>query len=62
MFQFLKPMFFIRDPKLLKKLAIKDFDHFPDHRTIIDEKVDKLFGKSLVALTGDKWRGGNTFL
>lgn len=55
-------MFFIRDPKLLKKFAIKDFDHFTDHTTFIDENVDKLFGRSLTMLNGDKWRGKNLLL
>lgn len=56
-FQFLKPVYVIRDPKVLKKMAVKDFDHFVDHRVIIDETMDKMFGKSLISLTGQKWRG-----
>ena len=50
-------MYFIRDPKLVKKLAVKDFDNFVDHRVIIDETVDKMFGKALISLKGQKWRG-----
>lgn len=57
MFQFRNPVFFIRDPKLVKKLAVKDFDNFLDHRVFIDEDADKMFGKSLVSLQGQKWRG-----
>lgn len=57
MFEFRKPVFLVRDPKLLKKMAVKDFDHFVDHRVIIDEDIDKMFGKSLISLTGNKWRG-----
>lgn len=57
LFQFRKPLFFVRDPKLIKKLAVKDFDYFVDHRVLIDESVDKLLGKSLLNLRGQKWRG-----
>lgn len=59
MFEFRKPVFFVRDPKLAKKLAIKDFDYFVDHRVVLDENTDKLFGKSLISLQGQKWRGKN---
>lgn len=62
MFEFRKPIFIIRDPKLLKKMAVKDFDHFVDHRVIIDETIDKMFGKSLISLTGNKWRGVTTLV
>lgn len=57
LFEFRKPIYFVRDPKIAKQLAIKDFDNFVDHRVIIDETVDKMFGKSLINLKGQKWRG-----
>ena len=57
MFEFRKPIFMIRDPKLAKKMLVKDFDHFVDHRVILDENTDKLFSKSLISLHGQKWRG-----
>jgi cytochrome P450 family 9 len=56
MFEFLKPIYFIRDPKLVKKIAVKDFEHFVDHRTVVDESMDKLFGKALLSLKGQKWK------
>ena len=40
-------------------MAVKDFEHFLDHRNIVDESIDKMFGKSLFNLTGQKWRGEN---
>jgi len=49
--------FFVRDPKLLKKLAVKDFDSFLDHRMFLSEEVDPLFGKALFSLRGQKWKG-----
>lgn len=57
MFQFRKPIYFVRDPKLVKRMAVKDFDYFVDHRVIIDDSMDKLFGKALISLQGQKWRG-----
>lgn len=51
-----KPFFSIRDPELLKQMAVKDFDHFEDHRSFVDEKADVMFGNSLVSLKGSKWR------
>ena len=59
MFEFKRPIFIIRDPKLVKKLSIKDFDNFVDHRVLVDEHSDKMFGKSLISLKGQKWRGNN---
>lgn len=53
-FEFVKPVFLIRDPKLLKKLAVKDFDYFMDHRKFID---DPLLGRGLFLLTGQEWKG-----
>ena len=57
MFEFSKPIFIIRDPKLIKQMAIKDFDNFTDHRVFFDESMNKILGKSLVTLRGQKWKG-----
>jgi len=56
LFEFSTPTFFIRDPKLLKKLTVKDFDSFLDHKSFIGEDVDPLFGRALFSLQGQKWR------
>lgn len=32
-------MLILRDPEVIKQMIIKDFDHFEDHRNLIDEKV-----------------------
>lgn len=55
-FDFHRPVFFIRDPEILRQLSIKDFDHFEDHRTFLNKASDTLFGKSLVMMKGKKWR------
>lgn len=43
LFDFRQPFFFVRDPEILKQLGVKDFDHFENHRSFIDEDVDLLF-------------------
>lgn len=56
MFDFRQPMFFIRDPELVRKIGIKDFEYFQDHRLFFESHQDALFGKSLLMLNGEKWR------
>lgn len=51
-----KPFVFIRDTDLLKRLAVKEFDHFVDHQQLIDEKMDPIIGNNLIALSGSKWK------
>ncbi|XP_074040534.1 cytochrome P450 9e2-like isoform X2 [Leptinotarsa decemlineata] len=55
-YQFLQPTLLVKDPELLKKITVKDFEHFTDHRVLISEDSDPHFGKNLFALTGKKWR------
>lgn len=57
MFQFKSPLLVIRDPDLIKQLAVKDFDHFSNHRDFIfNEDVEPLMGKSLFMMRDQKWR------
>lgn len=57
MFEFRTPAYFIRDPEVIKQIAIKDFDSFPDHRALFDENVEPLFAKGVFGLKGKKWKG-----
>ncbi|XP_074040306.1 cytochrome P450 9e2 isoform X2 [Leptinotarsa decemlineata] len=56
LYQFLTPTLILKDPQLIKQIAVKDFDYFPDHRVYIPEEADPLWGKNLFALSGEKWR------
>lgn len=56
-FEFFTPSYIVRDPKLLKKLTVKDFDYFTDHKILINEDADPLFSKAIFLLKGQKWRG-----
>jgi cytochrome P450 family 9 len=57
LFEFHHPAFFVRDPELIKRLAVKEFDSFTDHRLVLSEDAEPLFAKALFGLTGQKWRG-----
>ena len=50
------PLYVIKDPELIKRITIKDFDSFINHDHNIDEKVDSIAGRSLVTLQDEKWR------
>ncbi|XP_011869165.1 PREDICTED: cytochrome P450 9e2-like [Vollenhovia emeryi] len=50
------PTILIRDPELIKDVMVKDFEHFPDHLSFVDENINPLAGKNIFALRGDRWR------
>ena len=52
----MKPVYFLNDPELIKQIAIKDFDHFVNHRTQIDENIDPMFGRGLVSMRDQRWK------
>lgn len=61
-FAFRKPVLLLRDPEMVRRLAVTDFDHFINRQQLIDEKTDKLFGNSLFMMHGEKWRDMRTSL
>lgn len=50
------PLVLLRDPELIKDVMVKDFEHFPDHRTFASEDIDPLFGKNVFSLRGNRWK------
>lgn len=52
----MSPVFFIRDPELFKKIAIKEFDSFEDHKFIIEPHMDAMMGNTLFLMRGQTWR------
>ncbi|XP_012230909.2 cytochrome P450 9e2-like [Linepithema humile] len=56
MMEFSTPGILLRDPELIKDIMVKDFEHFPDHRSFVTEEVDPLFGKNVFSLRGDRWK------
>lgn len=51
-----EPVFMIRAVKFIRRITIKDFDHFENHIGFIDSESDTLFGKSLFMLSEKNWR------
>lgn len=50
------PVYFLRDPELFKQIAIKDFDHFEDHKFVLEPEADSLIGNTVFMMRGQKWR------
>ncbi|XP_041978536.1 uncharacterized protein LOC121732648 [Aricia agestis] len=55
-YEFLQPSLVITDLDLIKQVAVKDFEHFLDHRGFVDGTVEALFARNLFALRGDEWK------
>ncbi|KAF5279689.1 hypothetical protein FQA39_LY18238 [Lamprigera yunnana] len=55
-FHFTRPVLYIRDVDLVKKITVKDFNHFVDRTTVINHETDPFFSKSLSNLKGQRWR------
>lgn len=50
------PAVMIRDPELIRDVAVKHFDHFTDHLPFINEHVEPVFAKNIAILCGERWR------
>ena len=50
------PVLYIKDLDLLKRIFVKDFEHFVDRRIIDLDKSDKIFGNMLTNKTGREWK------
>ncbi|XP_053683462.1 probable cytochrome P450 9f2 [Sabethes cyaneus] len=63
-YDFTSPSYLVRDPEVVKKIGVKDFDFFTDHTPLVpaDETAtgevgeESLFLNTLFALRGQKWR------
>lgn len=53
---FHKPTILIRDPELIKRILIKDFQHFPNHHTGADPVYDPIAGKNLFQIKNPQWK------
>lgn len=58
----MSPIFFLRDPEIYKRIAVKEFDSFTDHKFIIEPHMDSLMGNTLFLMRGSKWRSMRTTL
>ncbi|CAB3261620.1 unnamed protein product [Arctia plantaginis] len=55
MYETLNPVYIVKDVELIKKVTIKDFDHFVDRRSFVSE-FDPDFGRGLINLKGEEWK------
>ncbi|XP_017770134.1 PREDICTED: cytochrome P450 9e2-like [Nicrophorus vespilloides] len=55
-YQMTTPTLMLRDPDLIKQIAVKDFDYFTDRRSFVPDDCDPLWNKNLFVLKGEKWR------
>nr|NP_001352311.1 cytochrome P450 9e2 [Anoplophora glabripennis] len=61
-YRFSSPTFVVKDPKLIKKMIVEDFDTFLKHPQFIPTQADPLWANHLFNLTGSKWRCIRTIL
>nr|QEL53083.1 cytochrome P450 CYP9A101 [Mythimna separata] len=54
-FEFLNEMVMIRDVELIKRIGVKDFEHFLDHRSLFSSS-DTFFNRNLFSLKGQEWK------
>ncbi|KAJ3651468.1 hypothetical protein Zmor_017507 [Zophobas morio] len=59
---FNRPHLFVRDPELIKKVLVKDFDKFINHQIASNEKADALTYHGLFASRDQEWRNLRTKL
>ncbi|XP_052740446.1 cytochrome P450 9e2 [Bicyclus anynana] len=55
-YEFLRPITIVRDLELVKKITIKDFEHFLDHRNFTEVSIEPLFARNLFSLKGQEWK------
>ncbi|KAK5641054.1 hypothetical protein RI129_009601 [Pyrocoelia pectoralis] len=56
MYSFTTPSLMVKDPELIKKIMVKEFETFPEHRSFIPSDVDPLWSNNLFAMKGgEKW-------
>ncbi|XP_030034229.1 cytochrome P450 9e2 isoform X2 [Manduca sexta] len=51
-----KPVILIRDPELMKRITIKDFEYFADRKEFFPVEIAPLLGNSMINTNGYKWR------
>ncbi|KAK9299922.1 hypothetical protein QLX08_007225 [Tetragonisca angustula] len=61
-YEFLTPVIVLRDLDLIKAVTMKNVEHFPDHRSLVNTKVDPMLGGMLFMLNGDQWKDHRNML
>ncbi|XP_017887153.1 cytochrome P450 9e2-like [Ceratina calcarata] len=61
-YEFTTPVIMLRDMDLIKAVAIKNFEHFQDHRQSVTKETDPIFANVLFNRKGDDWKHQRTLL
>ncbi|XP_037949115.1 cytochrome P450 9b2-like [Teleopsis dalmanni] len=61
-FDFRNPVYFINEPEMIKKICIKDFDHFPNHTPFINVDDDPLLAGILTIMKDQRWKDMRSIL
>ena len=61
-YEFLTPIIVLRDLDLIKTVTMKNVEQFPDHRPLVNRKVDPMLGGMLFMLNGDQWKDHRNML
>ncbi|XP_065347617.1 cytochrome P450 9e2-like [Cloeon dipterum] len=56
MYQFQRRGLVVNNPELISEITIKQFENFMNRRPFVDQKTDRLLGRSLLGLQGEEWR------
>ncbi|XP_058812411.1 cytochrome P450 9b2-like [Topomyia yanbarensis] len=54
-YNYLSPVFYVRDPDLIEKLWVQEGNHFANHGYFLDERKDAILGNQLHLLKDEKW-------
>ncbi|CAH1645261.1 unnamed protein product [Spodoptera littoralis] len=54
-YEFNKEIILVRDLELVKKITVKDFEHFIDHRFVFGNS-ESYFSRNLLSLRGQEWK------
>lgn len=56
MYELTLPVYIIRDPDLVKKIATQDFESFAMHQTAFDRELDSIMSRTLFFSRDQKWK------
>ncbi|XP_076040302.1 cytochrome P450 6k1-like isoform X2 [Oratosquilla oratoria] len=56
MYQFVKPKLIVKDMEILKKILVKDFDHFSTRREMEFSESDHIYSEMLFMVNGERWK------
>ncbi|XP_055601242.1 probable cytochrome P450 9f2 [Uranotaenia lowii] len=55
-FEFHRPAILLHDPRLVKQIAVQDYDQFLDHGTLCPVEVDPFVGRITFFMSGQSWK------